>query len=228
MDYRSDPAVAPAGPTPAARRVVDELDRRAWLEHDGGPLGQPINDETAALVAAIVDEAAGLPGLLDALREADAGLTFAIGVIQERGGCNCSRLSGHGPEGFVCSPHKALAAVRAIAAARPSARFPRDITIGQKYDPGMKITDQIEADAYFEKCVEHTMSCFGKTRAEAEKIERANLGYFAGYYDNETRARVERLFHCAHPIFGAIAENGPPTADQALQAGLDVAGKARP
>ncbi len=55
---------------------------------------------------------------------------------------------------------------------------------------------------------------FGKTREEAEEIERANLGYWAGYYRPETRERVERLFRCAHPFFGSIAEKGPPTPEQ--------------
>ncbi len=100
----------------------------------------------------------------------------------------------------------------------------KNITIGDKYEPAMALLTQAEADAYFEELVAHTMS-FGKSRAEAEAIERANLGYFAGYYSNETRERVEQLFRCAHPIFGSIAANGPPTAEQAFQAGL-AAGKA--
>jgi hypothetical protein len=83
----------------------------------------------------------------------------------------------------------------------------------------MTITDQAEADAYFEACVQHTIS-FGKPRAEAEKIERSNIGYYGGYYDHETMARTQRLFRCAHPIFGGIAEKGPPTPDEALNAGL--------
>jgi hypothetical protein len=102
--------------------------------------------------------------------------------------------------------------------------LPERITIGDKYDPAMRMTEQAEADAYFERCVEHTMR-FGKSLAEAESIERANLGYFAGYYDAETRARVERLFRCAHPIFGAIAERGQPTAAEALAAGVRAASR---
>jgi hypothetical protein len=54
-------------------------------------------------------------------------------------------------------------------------------------------------------------------------VERHNLGYFAGYYDNETRERVERLFKCSHPIFGSIAKNGAPTAKEALAAGMVAA-----
>ena len=97
----------------------------------------------------------------------------------------------------------------------------KNITIGDKYKPAMEITDQAEADAYFEKCVQHTMS-FGKDRTEAEKIERQNLGYFAGYYGHETRERVEQLFRCAHPIFGN-ASDGAPTAEEAFEAGRKLA-----
>lgn len=79
----------------------------------------------------------------------------------------------------------------------------KQITIGDKYKPAMEITDQAEADAYFERCVEHTMG-FGKSREEAESIERQNLGYFAGYYDPATQSRVGRLYRCSHPVFGAI------------------------
>lgn len=82
----------------------------------------------------------------------------------------------------------------------------RDITIGEKYAPAMDITDQEVADAYFEACVQHTMD-WGKSREEAENTERENLGYYAGYYGNETRERVERLFGCAHPVFGAISKD---------------------
>ena len=85
--------------------------------------------------------------------------------------------------------------------------FPKQVTYGDKYGPAMTITDQALADAYFERCVAHTMS-FDHSRLTAEAIERENLGYYAGYYDNETRQRVERLFRCAHPVFGKIAERG--------------------
>lgn len=64
-------------------------------------------------------------------------------------------------------------------------------TKAEAYDPAMKITDQAEADRYF-----------------------------------ETRARVERLFRCAHPIFGAIAEVGPPPAEEAFRKGLELGERA--
>lgn len=100
----------------------------------------------------------------------------------------------------------------------------KKITIGDKYGPAMTITEQAEANEYFNRCVEHTMS-FGCSRKRAEEIERSNLGYYAGYYDNETRARVESLFACAHPIFGPISR-GAPTPEQAIEAGRKAAIKA--
>mgnify|MGYP001593748755 CR=1 FL=1 len=96
----------------------------------------------------------------------------------------------------------------------------KNITHKEKYGPAMKMIEPAEVDAYFEECVQHCMT-HGKSRTEAESIERVNLGYYAGYYDNETRARVERLFRCAHPIFGAIAEKGPPTPEEAFEMGLN-------
>jgi len=85
----------------------------------------------------------------------------------------------------------------------------------------MKITDQKEADTYFKECVEHSMS-FGNSHEQAEDIERQNLGYFAGYYDHETRLRVEKLFSCKHPVFGS-AKDGKPTPEEAFEFGRKLA-----
>ena len=100
--------------------------------------------------------------------------------------------------------------------------FPHKITFGDKYGPAMKITDQAEADAYFERCVLHTMT-FGRDRAEAEQTERINIGYYAGYYDGETQERVNQIFRTTHPIFGASR----PTPEQAFEAGKRMAEEER-
>lgn len=81
--------------------------------------------------------------------------------------------------------------------------FPKDITIGDKYDPAMKITLKQDAEQYFERCVEHT-ELHGHSRDEAIHIEKANLAYYAGHGSDETRARVEELFKCSHPVFGTV------------------------
>lgn len=101
--------------------------------------------------------------------------------------------------------------------------LPEKITIGEKYEPAMSITNQEEADAYFQLCVDHSMTYRRKTREEAEELERANLGYYAGYGSSETRERVERLFRCSHPVFGAISKVGAPTPEEALQEGIERA-----
>lgn len=100
--------------------------------------------------------------------------------------------------------------------------MPEGITMGDKYGPAMEITDPAEARKYFKMCVDHTRIAFEKTREEAEVIERSNLGYYAGYYDHATRLRVEKLFECAHPVFGKAAER-VPTAEEALAAGISMA-----
>lgn len=104
--------------------------------------------------------------------------------------------------------------------------LPLKITLGDKYEPAMSIERQRDADEYFERLVEHSIR-HGLSREEAESLERQNLGYFAGYYNTEVRARVERLFHCEHPIFGAIASNGPPTPEAAFTSGVIAAAEAR-
>ena len=93
-----------------------------------------------------------------------------------------------------------------------------NITYGKKYGPAMEITDQAEADRYFEECVQHCMT-FGKSREEAEQIERSNLGYYSGYYDGETMQRVFKLFRCSHPVFGTSV----PTPDEAFKRGQEMA-----
>jgi hypothetical protein len=105
--------------------------------------------------------------------------------------------------------------------------IPDNATIGQCYEPAMKITDEAEAATYFAQLVDRQMRLGKVTRAAAEKIERQNLGYFAGYYDNATRERVERLFKCSHPVFGSIAEKGAPTPEEAFNMGVQWARKGR-
>ena len=97
--------------------------------------------------------------------------------------------------------------------------LPKDMTIGECYQPAMEMHTQKEADEYFEALVQRDMNHFGQTRENAESVTRKNLGYFAGYYDHETRVRVERLFKCAHPIFGH-ANEGAPSLEKAFDEGL--------
>ena len=96
---------------------------------------------------------------------------------------------------------------------------------GETLGPAMDITDQAEADDYFEQLVQHYMTCQsaetegGRSRVVAERIVRDNLGYYAGYYSDETQARVNRLFRTTHPVFG----HKKPTPEEAFEAGKRLA-----
>lgn len=86
--------------------------------------------------------------------------------------------------------------------------IPDVITVGQKYGPAMKITERAHAYAYFEELVRHCMRGTGSTRREAELREWANLGYYAGYFNPDTRERVARLFPRPDPACALIDDNG--------------------
>lgn len=64
-------------------------------------------------------------------------------------------------------------------------------TFGEILGPAMEITSQQEADEYFEALVQRSMDNFGQPREEAIAVQKVNLGYYAGYYSDETRERVE-------------------------------------
>lgn len=100
--------------------------------------------------------------------------------------------------------------------------LPEKLTFGEAYDPAIEITDQEKANEYFEALVQHSMKYQNLSREEAENLERQNLGYYAGYYSEETRERIERLFNCSHPIFGPISK-GVPTAEEAFEMGKKLA-----
>lgn len=101
------------------------------------------------------------------------------------------------------------------------------LTYAEALGPAMEITEQEDAEQYFRDYAEYVLRSLSNNprndAATAEDIAKSNLGYYAGYYDHETRERVERLFHCSHPVFGAIAENGPPTPEEAFKKGFELA-----
>ena len=94
----------------------------------------------------------------------------------------------------------------------------KNISIHDKYEPAMSITEQSEADAYFARCVEHCMS-HGPNPVESARIERINLGFYAAFKGDETRTRVEKLFKATHPVLGSIIERGPVSVGDAIEIG---------
>lgn len=96
----------------------------------------------------------------------------------------------------------------------------KNASMGEIYGPAMEITEQKKADEYLSALVDYYLKWFpDAAREEAAVVQRGNLAYYAGYYDNETRIRVEGLFKGAHPVFGRIVHNGSPTAEEAFEMG---------
>ena len=104
-------------------------------------------------------------------------------------------------------------------------------TMRDLLDPAMKITDTEDAkqykDAYIAWIQQDLDKNMGKNSISAEQIAKTNLGYYAGYYGNKTRERVEKLFMCEHPFFGSIKKNGAPTAEEALEIGKKLGEKSK-
>lgn len=74
-------------------------------------------------------------------------------------------------------------------------------TIEKVYEPVAKVTTQAEADEQLERIIQ-LMIEEGTSRRRAKKIAKKNIGYWAGYHDEETAKRIWRLFRTEHPIFG--------------------------
>jgi hypothetical protein len=88
----------------------------------------------------------------------------------------------------------------------------------------LEITDEREARVYFEELVQRALGQMPSfTREEAESHVKSSIAYYAGYYDNDVRARVERLYNCVHPFFGSIEKNGPPGPEAAYRMGQAAA-----
>ncbi len=90
-----------------------------------------------------------------------------------------------------------------------------ELTFGQILHPAMNVTDAFEAAQYKGEYIAYIMIKQNKSYEEAERIANSNLGYFAGYYDEETMQRVNRLFRTVHPIFGTKT----PTPEEAFEMG---------
>jgi hypothetical protein len=97
------------------------------------------------------------------------------------------------------------------------------LTYAESLGPAMEITEQADADAFFEAYVTWMMARINQTRGEVENVARQNLGYYAGYYDSATMARVNRLYRTTHPIFGSASV----TPESALAAGRTLGNRAR-
>lgn len=70
----------------------------------------------------------------------------------------------------------------------------------------MLTEDKDEADKLIKGLIKRRVELAKVSEEEARKIELHNIGYYAGYYNQETRKRVEILFDAPHPILGSYKE----------------------
>lgn len=92
------------------------------------------------------------------------------------------------------------------------------LTYAECIEPAMKIKSKKDATQYLNSYALYIQKSLTNGESAID-IAKQNLGYYAGYYGNDVRKRVEKLFDCSHPIFGKIKENGSPTAIEAFECG---------
>lgn len=88
-------------------------------------------------------------------------------------------------------------------------------------------TDRNDALDFFVAYVEYILEDNEKinTFSEAERIAKANLGYFAGYYTPEICDIIYRTYQCSHPVFGDKPFSIDP--EEAYKKGLEIGSKLR-
>ena len=79
-------------------------------------------------------------------------------------------------------------------------------TMGEVFDTAIRLakTDKEEAQNFFKLYVEHILKNNDEVNSldEAERVAKANFGYFAGYYDPEVCDIIYKTYQCTHPLFG--------------------------
>lgn len=100
-------------------------------------------------------------------------------------------------------------------------------TMGEVFDMALNLakTNKEEAQNFFKLYVKHIIEDNDKVYSleEAEKIAKANFGYFAGYYNPEVCDIIYKTYQCSHPIFGDKPFS--VSAEDAHKKGLEMGSK---
>lgn len=100
------------------------------------------------------------------------------------------------------------------------------LSYGETLGPAMEIETEDEASRYFARYCRWIMRVNAENDKflglkEAQDIAKTNIGYYSGYFGEETQRRVERVFKCVHPFFGSV--DGPPkTPEDILKLGQEL------
>lgn len=100
-------------------------------------------------------------------------------------------------------------------------------TMGEVFDMGLNLakTNKEEAQNFFKEYIEHILEDNDEVNSlsEAERIAKANFGYFAGYYNPEVCDIIYKTYQCSHPIFGDKPFS--LSAEDAYKKGLEAGSK---
>ena len=100
-------------------------------------------------------------------------------------------------------------------------------TMGEVFDKALQLAkeNKEESKNFFKLYIEHILENNDKVYSleEAEKIAKANFGYFAGYYNPEVCDIIYKTYQCSHPIFGDKPFS--VSAEDAHKKGLEMGSK---
>jgi hypothetical protein len=91
------------------------------------------------------------------------------------------------------------------------------------YEEAINATDQKRADCYFNALVSYLMARTGQSGPSAVQQVQNDLGYYAGYFTQAVRLRVEKLYGARHPYLGTAEKNLTP--EEIYQIGFDLGSK---
>ena len=100
-------------------------------------------------------------------------------------------------------------------------------TMDQVFEVAINLakTDKEEAQNFFTLYTEYIFENNNEVSSldEAERIAKANFGYFAGYYNQKVCDIIYETYQCSHPIFGNKPFEVNP--EDAYKTGLEVGSK---
>lgn len=75
-------------------------------------------------------------------------------------------------------------------------------TYGEQFKSAIACKTKDDARIWLDEEIAQYQREYKMPAQEAKKVILSNLGYMAGYYDQETATKVLELFGAAHPILG--------------------------
>ena len=95
-------------------------------------------------------------------------------------------------------------------------------TMGEIFNTALDVAktgDGVRCQAFLTSYVEYIVSESKNNDAEAERIAKSNLGYFAGYYSSEVYETINKAYGAVHPVFGGNPFEVSP--EEAYRKGLE-------